>query len=222
MNFTTKAVLYLRVSTREQGKSGLGLDAQKNLCIEVCEKLNIEIVGIYQEIISGKKKPIKRDVFKEALSIAQKNKAAIMVAKLDRFSRDIAHLTDFTNGYMVKNCPKLICADNPNASEFEINIRASISQEERKMISQRTKAALQIKKEQGYELGKQGRKAATEQARQLTQNAINIAYQYYQQGYSYQKIADILNQQGYKTSRGSNWTKQALTKRLPKKNIVKG
>lgn len=206
--------VYLRVSSEEQGNSGLGLEAQLQLCKQVAANLGLEVTGIYEDVISGKSNPMDREGFKAAINNAQENKGQILIAKLDRLARDVYYISSLVNGYMIKNCPKLIIADNPNASEFEINIRASISQEERKMISERTKAALQIKKQQGYELGKAGRKASVDKANELTKDAIERAKELRNQGFSYENIASILNKEGYTTSRGNNWTKRKVHARL--------
>lgn len=206
--------VYLRVSSEEQGNSGLGLEAQLQLCKQVAANLGLEVTGIYEDVISGKSNPMDREGFKAAINNAQENKGQILIAKLDRLARDVYYISSLVNGYMIKNCPKLIIADNPNASEFEINIRASISQEERKMISERTKAALQIKKQQGYELGKAGRKASVDKANELTKDAIERAKELRNQGLSYENIASILNKEGYTTSRGNNWTKRKVHARL--------
>ena len=108
----------------------------------------------------------------------------------------------------------MIVADRPAASEFELNIIASLAQEERRLISERTKSALAIRKEQGMNLGATGRATAAMKARNATEDAITRAKHLQQQGLSLQKVADTLNAEGFTTSRGSNWTKQALAGRL--------
>jgi DNA invertase Pin-like site-specific DNA recombinase len=206
--------IYLRVSTDEQGKSGLGLDAQQDLCQRVASELGLEVVGVFTDIVSGKSNPTEREGFSAAIKNCQTIGGRLMVGKLDRLSRDVYYISSFVNGFMVKNTPRLLIADNPNASEFEINIRASISQEERRMISERTKAALAVKKSQGAELGKVGRTVAHENARSSTELAIARAKELLSQDYGYQRIAETLNNEGFVTSRGSAWSKQALYKRL--------
>lgn len=209
-------VIYLRVSTEEQGKSGLGLNGQINLCRRVASELNLEVAGVFEDVISGKTNPMEREGFTQAIKKAQTLGCRLMVAKLDRLSRDVYYISSFVNGFMVKNTPRLLIADNPNATEFEINIRASISQEERRLISERTRAALAVKKAQGAELGKAGRAAALANATRTkaTETAILRAQELLAQNYGYQKIAEILNNEGFTTSRGSSWTKQSLYKRL--------
>lgn len=209
-----KAVIYLRVSTEDQGNSGLGLQAQEEFCVRVARGLSIEIVSVYTDIISGKTDPLSRQGFRDAIDVAQRQGAVLMIAKLDRLSRDVYQVARYCNGFMLKNQPKLLIAENPGAGEFEINLRASLAQEERRLISERTRAALAIKRAQGCDLGAAGRQSAQRKAKELTDKAITIARELRAQGCSFQKIADALNNQGFTTSRGSNWTKQALASRL--------
>lgn len=207
-------VIYCRVSTEEQGKSHLGLDAQLEACKRLAEYEGLEIVGVYEESISGKADPMTRPIFQTAINDAIKSGAKLLIAKLDRFSRDVYHISSFLNGYMVKNCPRLIVAETPNASEFELNLRAALAQEERRLISERTKAALAIKKSQGAELGKVGRAISTANAREATKEAFTVMLELHNQNYSYQTIADKLNQQGYTTSRGGQWDKSIVFRRI--------
>jgi DNA invertase Pin-like site-specific DNA recombinase len=207
-------VIYCRVSTDEQNKSHLGLEAQLQMCKRLVEYEGWQVFGIYEESISGKVDPMARPVFKTAINEAIKSGAKLLVAKLDRFSRDVYHISSFLNGYMVKNCPRLIVAETPNASEFELNLRAALAQEERRLISERTKAALAVKRSQGADLGKVGRASATTNKRGKTQDAFNFMLELHNQGYSYQTIADKLNQQGYTTSRGGQWDKSIIYRRI--------
>ncbi|MFM6122924.1 MAG: recombinase family protein [Sphaerospermopsis kisseleviana] len=207
-------VIYCRVSTDEQSKSHLGLDAQLEMCNRLVEYEGWQVFGNYEESISGKVDPMERPVFKTAIDTAINSGAKLLVAKLDRFSRDVYHISSFLNGYMVKNCPRLIVAETPNASEFELNLRAALAQEERRLISERTKAALAVKIAQGVELGKSGRQAAVNKARQATQDAFDMMIDLHNQGNSYQQIADKLNQLGFTTSRGGDWDKSIIYRRI--------
>jgi DNA invertase Pin-like site-specific DNA recombinase len=207
-------IIYCRVSTDEQGKSHLGLDAQFEACKRLADYEGLEIIGAYTEVVSGKVDPMERPVFKTAINEAIKVGAKILVSKLDRFSREVYHVSSFCNGYMIKNSPSLIIAEAPNATELEINMRAAFGQEERRLISERTKAALAIKKAQGAELGKAGRQAAASKARKVTQDAFNLMIQLHNQGCTYQDIADQLNHLGYTTSRGGNWDKSIVYRRI--------
>ena len=208
-------VIYTRVSTDEQGKSGLGIEAQLNLCRQYAKNYGKEIIAEFQEVTSGKTELLEREQFTQAVMVAQSNGASLVVGKLDRLSR----VLDDVSGYVSKRIfglltPPLIVAENPNASELEINLRAVVAQEERRMISERTKAALARKKKQGFELGKGGREAHSAKAQSLTKDAIATALELKAKGLSLQAIADTLNEEGYTTSRGTQWSKQALHKRL--------
>ncbi|GBE90845.1 recombinase family protein [Nostoc cycadae] len=208
-------VIYLRVSTDEQGKSGLGLDAQLDACKRLCEQRQLTIVGVYSEVISGKVDPRERPVFMQALTEAQQHGASLLVSKQDRFSREVFHVSGYVNNYFFgSNTPILIAADSPNASPMEVYLRAVVAEEERKLISKRTKDALAQLKKQGVRLGDKGREAANQAKRDATEEAIQRASELRQQRYTLQAIADTLNTEGFTTSKGTPWTKQALSKRL--------
>lgn len=207
----TAVVTYCRVSTEEQGKSGLGLEAQFATCQRLIESEGLFSLGSFTEVISGKIAPDERPEFQKAIELARSTGASLLVAKLDRLSRQVYHVSSFLHN---PKSPKLVVADRPNASEFELNILSSLAQEERRLIAQRTKEALAIRREQGMQLGQAGRQAAADKAREVTQDAISRAMELQQQGHSLQKIADALNKEGFTTSRGSNWTKQAIATRL--------
>ncbi|WP_017654281.1 recombinase family protein [Fortiea contorta] len=209
-------VIYLRVSTEDQGKSGLGLDAQLETCTKVATQLGKTIVGIYTEIVSGKVDPRERPVFTEAITKAQATGASLMVAKQDRFSREVFHVSGYVNGYFygATSTPTLISADSPQASPMEVYLRAVVAEEERKLISKRTKEALAQLKKQGVVIGEKSRALIHERARELTKDAMTRAVELRRQKLTLESIADTLNAEGYLTSRGTAWTKQALSKRL--------
>ena len=204
-------VVYTRVSTEEQGKSGLGLEAQIATCQRLIEQEGLYSFGTYREVISGKVSPNERPEFRKAIELARSTGSSLLIAKLDRLSREVYHISGYLHD---PKSPQMIVADRPNASEFELNIIGSLAQEERRLISERTRAALAVRKEQGMKLGQVGRQAASKKAQELTEDAITRAGQLKQQGLSLQKIADTLNYEGFTTSRGSIWSKQALSGRL--------
>jgi DNA invertase Pin-like site-specific DNA recombinase len=207
-------VIYARVSTEEQGKSHLGLDAQLDACHRLAAYEGWEVVGTFEECISGKVNPIERPILRTAINSAISSGARLMVAKLDRFSRDVYYISSFLNGFMIKNCPRLVVAETPNASEFELNLRAALAQEERRLISERTKAALAVKRSQGANLGAVGRQSSVNKKRQKTQEAFNLMLDMHKEGHSYQSIANKLNQEGFKTSRGGEWDKSVVFRRI--------
>nr|MDZ8047094.1 recombinase family protein [Nostoc sp. DedQUE02] len=214
-------VIYLRVSTDEQGRSGLGLDAQLEACNRLCELKGLAVVGVWSEIISGKVDPRERPIFMQALATAQANGASLLVAKQDRFSREVFHVSGYVNNYFFgSQTPPLIAADSPNASPMEIYLKAMVSEQERQAISQRTKDALAQLKKQGKELGKAGREAHSAQARDSTASAIERAQELRTLGYSLEATAQALTSEGFVTSRGTAWSKQSLSKRLASLMVV--
>jgi len=141
-------VAYYRVSTKTQGKSGLGLAAQRDL-IDRFIKTNGELVSEFVEIESGRNN--NRDILWKAINHAKKIKARLVIAKLDRFSRRVSFISQ-----LMEQGIGLTVAEMPNATDFQLHIFAALAQEERRLISERTKAALQQAKKQGKVLGKNG------------------------------------------------------------------
>lgn len=139
----TKAVAYYRVSTTKQGATGNGLEAQKADVEKLCKVKGWEIIAPpFTEIESGKRDD--RRELANALARCRQTGAILVVAKLDRLSRNIAFLTA-----LQESGAKFIAADMPEANELTIHIMAAVAQAERKMISQRTKDALAAVKARG-------------------------------------------------------------------------
>jgi len=145
-----KLVGYYRVSTQKQGKSGLGLEAQREAVARFAKAHDLEIVAEFTEIETGKGSDAleRRPQLAAAIKLLKKEKAAIVVAKLDRLTRDV----HFGSGLVAKGVP-VIDVQHPHADPFMFNIRLSLAQEERRLISERTKAALAAAKARGVELG---------------------------------------------------------------------
>jgi DNA invertase Pin-like site-specific DNA recombinase len=141
-----KFVSYLRVSTATQGKSGLGLEAQREAVAQYLNGGEWELVQEVIEVESGRKD--KRPELAKALRLCNAIGATLVVAKFDRLSRD-AH---FLLG-MQKSGVKFVAADNPQANDLTVGILAMVAQEEAKAISNRTKAALEAAKARGQVLG---------------------------------------------------------------------
>lgn len=139
-----KYVAYYRVSTAKQGQSGLGLQAQQ-LAVKAFAAGHA-IIGEYTEIESGKRDD--RPQLEEALEYAAEQKATLVLAKLDRLSRDV----HFISGLLKRNVPIKAC-DMPNADNFQFHIMAAVAEKEREMISERTKAAIAAKRERGEPWG---------------------------------------------------------------------
>lgn len=144
-----KYVTYMRVSTKKQGDSGLGLEAQKRDLVLYFNHYAIgehEVVGEYTDVESGKAR-VDRPEFNKAVALARKEKACLLVAKLDRISRDVETIA----GLIKRVDLKVACM--PHADRFQLHLFAALAEQEREFISQRTKAALVAAKERGTLLG---------------------------------------------------------------------
>lgn len=140
-----KYVAYYRVSTKKQGVSGLGLDAQKQTANNFLKEEDL-IVKEFLEIESGKNN--QREQLDEAIKFARNNKFTLLVAKLDRLSRNVSFIFTLRDSGV-----DFVCADIPDANTLTIGIFATIAQHEREIISRRTKDALTAKKQKGFQLG---------------------------------------------------------------------
>jgi DNA invertase Pin-like site-specific DNA recombinase len=148
----TALVAYIRVSTSKQGKSGLGLEAQQEAIERFAEAHGLEIfTKQFVEVETGKGADAlsKRPVLKSALDAARRLKARIAVAKLDRLGRDVA----FISGLMAERVPFVVTELGPDIDPFMLHIYAAVAEKEAKMIGERTKAALKVRKAQGKKLG---------------------------------------------------------------------
>ena len=146
-------VAYYRVSTQKQGRSGLGLEAQRNAVWQFAKAEGFEIVAEFTEVETGKGSDAldRRPELKAALKAAKKTKCEVAVAKLDRLSRDVA----FIAGLMSQRVPFIVCALGRSVDPFTLHIYAALAEQERRMISQRTSAGLQAAKQRGVKLGRQ-------------------------------------------------------------------
>ena len=144
-----KYVAYYRVSTKQQEKSGLGLAAQREIIGRFIGE-DKRLIGEYEEIESGRKD--KREILWTAIAHAKREKAKLLIARLDRFSRRVSFIAN-----LMEEGIGLTIAEMPTATDFQLHIFAALAQEERRLISERTKAALYQAKKRGVELGKNGK-----------------------------------------------------------------
>jgi len=216
-----RAIAYIRVSTKAQKASGLGLEAQRQAVESLTSQRRAGIIAEYQEVETGKRKD--RPQLARALAHARRSKATLVVAKLDRLARNVA----FTSALMESKVD-FVCCDNPHATKLTIHILAAVAEHEAEAISQRTKAALAAAKARGAKLGSArpghwdgrehrrlaGTKAAAKAAGQAHAQAANEAYsdlfpivhKLRATGLPLQEIADRLNKMGHTTRRGKSWT----------------
>ena len=128
-------VAYYRVSTDKQGQSGLGLDAQRQAVMNYLNGGPWRLVDKFTEVESGKRNA--RPELQKALAACRKHKAKLVIAKLDRLSRNLAFIATLMDSNV-----EFIAADNPHANRLTIHILAAVAEHERGAISERTKAAL--------------------------------------------------------------------------------
>src|SRR3984893_15600276 len=147
----TQAIAYYRVSTARQGRSGLGIEAQRAAVLRVAEAEGINLVGERTEVETGKGADAleRRPELAAALSQARKAKCPVLVAKLDRLSRDV----HFISGLMAHRVPFIVAELGADADSFMLHLYAALAEKERALISARTKAALAAKKAAGAKLG---------------------------------------------------------------------
>lgn len=149
-----KAVTYYRVSSKRQGKSGLGLDAQQKTVREFAKQNKMKIIGEYTEVESGKA-ATNRPFLKRAIEECKQQNAVLLIATLDRLARNVAFIAA-----LMESEVRFKAVDFPFADEFMLHIRAAFAQLESKMISTRTKLALQAAKRRGVKLGTNAKKLA--------------------------------------------------------------
>ncbi|GAA5657113.1 hypothetical protein Brsp06_03487 [Brucella sp. NBRC 13694] len=191
----TNYVAYYRVSTQMQGKSGLGLEAQR---VEVEKNTrNGTVIAEYTEIESGKRND--RPQLQSALQYARENNATLVIAKLDRLSRDLHFLT----GFIKEGVPFIAC-DLPHANKFTLHIMGAVAEQERDFISERTKAAIQAKIAQGQKWATNAIKI--ERANAFAQGINKDVQTLMEAGITTPAaIAKALNERGIRTPRGAQW-----------------
>lgn len=215
--FGMKYITYLRVSTEKQGKSGLGVEAQRSAVSAFVR--NNKIIAEFVEIESGKKN-IRPELLK-AIELTKLEKATLLIAKLDRLSRNAAFIFSLRDSGV-----KFVCADMPDANFMTIGIFATLAQAERELISERTKNALKIKSLSGVKLGtptnltdsarKKGAQANRDKAENnpTNQRARSYASLLRSSGSSFSDIAAKLNDNGYRTPGGNFWVKGSVYRLL--------
>src|SRR5262249_7388997 len=196
-------ISYLRVSTDKQGRSGLGLDAQREANARFAEANGFTIAGEHVEVETGKGADAldRRPVLAAALGEARKKRCPVLVSKLDRLSRDV----HFISGLMAHRVPFIVAELGPEVDPFMLHIYAALAEKERRLIGERTKAGLAVAKAKGTKLGgmreqsKQNRQAALDHAEQLRPIFEELRRM------STHALAEELNKRKVRTPAGGQW-----------------
>lgn len=204
---------YIRVSTGKQGKSGLGIEAQREAIARFTAAEGLEVSAEYVEVETGKGADAldRRPRLAAALAAARKTKAPVVVAKLCRLSRDVA----FISGLMAQRVPFIVAELGADADPFMLHIYAALAEKERGMIAERTRAALAAKKAQGATLGNRTNLAEAQAkgvqvnraaADAFAANVLPVVRQIQAAGATTNRtIAAALNARGIRTARGGAW-----------------
>jgi len=191
---------YVRVSTGEQHDSGLGLDAQRTAIRQACAGRSWELGAIHQDTASGRTLA-KRPGLQEAMQeLIERRAAGLVVAKLDRLSRSIVDFVSLMDasrrqGWALVALDVGVDSTTP-AGEMVCHIMSSFAQYERRLIGQRTSAALAELKEQGVKLGR---------PRSISDSSLSRLLALREDGMSYRAMADQLNAEGVPTGQGGQW-----------------
>jgi DNA invertase Pin-like site-specific DNA recombinase len=216
------AVSYLRVSTASQGRSGLGIDAQRDAIVRFAETEGFAIVAEHVEIETAKGADAldRRPILRGALAQARKAKCPVLVAKLDRLSRDVAFIANL----MVQRVPFIVTELGADADPFMLHIYAALAEKERALIAARTRAALAQRKAQGVLLGNRtnyaeaaakGRAVNTAVAGAFARNVLPVIRQIQASGItSLRGIARALDARGIATARGGAWEARTVANLL--------
>ena len=202
-------VAYYRVSTAKQGKSGLGIEAQQAAVQKFIG--DGTLLAEFWEIESGKRSD--RPELEKALEWCRLTRSVLIVAKLDRLTRDVGFLVKLRDSGV-----EFVAVDNASATQLTVTILIAVAEEERRLASERTKAALQAAKARGKKLGcplgaaafgdriRVGAvEAVKEKADKFAQGIGRVILPWREEGLNLKQIADRLNEQGILTARGGKW-----------------
>ena len=209
---TKPLIGYVRVSTSRQGRSGLGLEAQREALERFAGAEGFLVTKVFVEVETGKGSDAldRRPQLAEALAAARRSKCSVAVAKLDRLSRDV----HFISGLMAHRVPFLVAELGPEVDPFIFHLFAALAQKERAMIAARTRDALRRAKSRGTVLGgpklAEAREVAVAtieaNAERFAANVLPIIREVQRAGAgTLREVADALNARGIATARGGRW-----------------
>jgi DNA invertase Pin-like site-specific DNA recombinase len=222
------AVAYYRVSTKQQHRSGLGIEAQRAAVARFAESERFQLLHEYVEAETGKGADAldRRPQLAAALAAARAAKCPVIVSKLDRLSRDVA----FISGLMAQRVPFIVAELGPDADPFMLHLYAALAEKERRLISERTKTALGVKRARGVKLGNTrniraagelGRKALVSAADQFARDILPAVNAIRNAGTtSLQGISAALNKQGIRTVRGKRWHVSSVANLLARAKLL--
>jgi DNA invertase Pin-like site-specific DNA recombinase len=205
-------IAYIRVSTSQQGRSGLGIEAQRAALARFAKEGDYEVMAEFVEVETGKGSDAldRRPQLAAALAKARSLRCPVTVAKLDRLSRDV----HFISGLMAHRVPFVVAELGPDVDSFVLHLYAALAEKERALISARTKSALSAAKAKGVKLGNPNIEAARgeavaaikAEANRAAGNVLPIIAEIQRSGAStLRAIADALNARGVATPRGGRW-----------------
>ncbi|WP_420418333.1 recombinase family protein [Pacificispira sp.] len=202
-------VAYYRVSTDRQGRSGLGLEAQRESVERYLSACGGDLLNSFIEVESGSKK--QRPELESALAECRRKKATLIIAKLDRLARNV----HFISGLMESRV-EFVAADNPHANRLMVHMLAAFAEHEREMISQRTKAALAAAKARGVQLGATGKDRARENkevAKQQAEELRPVIEELVSGGIvSFSALSRALNEKGIPSSKNGSWHPKTVSR----------
>jgi DNA invertase Pin-like site-specific DNA recombinase len=205
-------VAYIRVSTSQQGRSGLGIEAQRGALARFAAEAGYEIVAEFVEVETGKGSDAldRRPQLAAALAMARSVRCPVAVAKLDRLSRDV----HFISGLMAHRVSFIVAELGPDVDPFVLHLYAALAEKERALISGRTRSALAAAKAKGVKLGnpqigaarREAVAAIKVEADRAAGNVLPIIAEIQKSGATtLRAIADALNARGVPTPRGGRW-----------------
>lgn len=211
-------VTYIRVSTSQQGRSGLGIEAQRHALEQFAKSEGLTVAREFVEVETGKGSDAidRRPQLKAALAAARKLKCQIGVAKLDRLSRDV----HFISGLMAHKVPFLVAELGPDVDPFVLHLFAALAEKERALIATRTRQALSAAKARGVTLGNprlhearvNAVVAVSTEADRFAANVLPIIREAQKAGArTLRQLAEALNARGIPTARGGQWHAKSIS-----------
>ena len=220
----TKFVAYYRVSTKQQGASGLGLEAQERVVRDYLGG-GAALAAGYTDVETGTRKGNKRPELAKAIAHCRRERATLLIAKLDRLARNVAFISN-----LMESGIEFVAVDMPRANKLTIHMLAAVAEYEAELISERTKAALASVKARGVKLGKPENLTPEARARSARENRDRALVAYglldrrmtnlRAKGMALQAIADHLNESGETTRQGAPFTAMTVKRILDRVAIA--